>query len=183
MNQGISLSQLQCILLAQGCHKATFPQAFLRPGPEVEEGASLFPTSPFNMCLGTKPGLSTPWMSGILKSAEELAQLGTAPDISPKLCPCPLTCWEPLWASAAPEICCMPYRDQNWIFLMAQNKSLLRKPCLVEESLFAFFLNEIMHKTYKIYICYWWNIDENWNHTRINLTVFSLKFDINFWIQ
>lgn len=104
-------------------------------------------TKHFNMWLGTKPGLSTPWMSGILKSAEELAQFGTPPDIPPKFCPCPLTCWEPLWASAAPEICCMPYRDQSWLSLMAQNKSLLRKPCLVEESLFAAFLDEIMHKT------------------------------------
>lgn len=135
----------------------------------------------FNMWLGTKPGLSTHWISGIMKSAEELAQFGTAPDIPPKLCTCPLTCWELLWASAAPEICCLPYRDQNWLSFMTQNKSLLRKRCLVEESLFAVFLfNEIMHKTYKIYLCYWWNFDENWNHTWINLIVFSLKFDIYF---
>lgn len=55
----------------------------------------------FNMWLGTKPGLSTPWKSGILKSAGELVQFGTAPGIPPELCPCPLTCWEPLWASAS----------------------------------------------------------------------------------
>lgn len=91
-------------------------------------------------------------MSGILKGAEELAQFSTAPDIPPKLCPSSLTCWEPLWA--APEICCMPYRDQSWISLMAQNKSLLKQPCLIGESLFAvfFFFYEIMHKTYKIYV-------------------------------
>lgn len=93
----------------------------------------------FNMWVATKPVLSTPWMSGILKSAEELAQFGTAPDIPSKLCPV-------LWLAGShygqvkgPEICCMPYRDQSWIFLMAQNKSLLRKLCLVEESLFALF--------------------------------------------
>lgn len=44
----IPMSQLQCILLAQGSHKATFPQAFPKPGPEVEEGALLFPTSPLS---------------------------------------------------------------------------------------------------------------------------------------
>lgn len=176
----IPLSQLQCILLAQGSHKATFPQAFPKPGPEVEEGALLFPTSPLST-LTCGWGLSTHWISGIMKSTEELAQFGTAPDIPPKLCTCPLTCWELLWASAAPEICCLPYRDQNWLSFMTQNKSLLRKRCLVEESLFAVFLfNEIMHKTYEIYLCYWWNFDENWNHTRINLIVFSLKFDIYF---
>lgn len=106
------------------------------------------------MWLGTKPGLSTPWMSGILKGAEELAQFSTAPDIPPKLCPSPLTCWEPLWA--APEICCMPYRDQSWISLMAQNKSPLKQPCLIGESLFAvfFFLMRLCIKHTK-FICYW----------------------------
>lgn len=42
------LSQLQRFLLAQGSHKTTFPQAFPKPAPEVEEGALLFPTSPLS---------------------------------------------------------------------------------------------------------------------------------------
>lgn len=177
------LSQLQCILLAQGSHKVTFPQAFPKPGPEVEEGALLFPTPPLStLTCGWELNQGCPlpeWVGywKVVKNWPSLAQLQISHQSSAPV----------LWLAGShyrqvqhlKSAVSLPYRDQSWLSLMAQNKSLLKKSCLVEESLFTGFLNEIMHKTYKN-ICYWWNFDEHWNHTRINLIVFSLKFNIHF---
>lgn len=77
----IPLSQLQCILLAQGCHRATFPQAFPGLRPEVEEGALLFPTSPLStLTCGWQLNQCYPlpeWVgySKVLKNWPSLAQL------------------------------------------------------------------------------------------------------------
>lgn len=75
------LSHLQCILLAQGSHKATFPQVFPKPGPEVEEGALLFPTSPLSTLTCAwelNQGYLLPeWVGNwkVLKNWPSLAQL------------------------------------------------------------------------------------------------------------
>lgn len=77
----IPLSQLQCILLAQCSLKATFPQAFPKPGPEVEEGALLFPTSPLStLTCGWELNQGYPlpeWVEywKVLKNWPSLAQL------------------------------------------------------------------------------------------------------------
>lgn len=160
-------------------HKVSYPPASAKAGAEVGEGALLCPTPPLSsLPCGWELNLGCPvpewgghWK--VLNNWPSSAQLRVWPSLPPKLC-------HGTWLVGS-YYEHMQYRDGSWP--QHTEAHFLRESCLVEESLFAvffFFFHEIMHKTHRRYICYWWNFNENWNRTRINVMVFFFKFDMYF---
>lgn len=132
----------------------------------------------FTTWLGAKPGLSSRWVRRTLASAEQLAQFSTAPGmVQPptKALPRHLACWELLWMSAVAEMCSSP--SQRWQLATA-HRNMFSEGTMFSRGKFVcwfFFFNEIMYKTHKRYVHYWWNFNEDWNPTRINVIVFFLE--------